>query len=517
MAKKAGGAHEDPLMFGHSSLFLHFFLLPVFLCVIFVSLFADFLPVYFGNFADQRFFLVFLLVFVTLSVLLVSAGYSSRHLWLDNWPAFLAAAGFLVLAVPFVASEYRWVEPGMYGFFFLAFSVLGWGVRERQCTQGAAVALVAVILVGCFFYAAMTLTAYSFAIADEFSNLVDVIPWGFVNMRYWGHLATWFLPLFPLALLYGPFRNHSLWRVGVYLTGAVWWWVVLLTTSRGSMISLVLAALVVLVLFGRMAIPWLVTSLRFVLLGGLLWCVLSWAVPELFFDKAMIRGLHSGGSGRLPLWMEAWEMSLKNFPLGMGAQSWLTHTTLTSNYLSARTLGHPHNMYLMWAAEYGWALIGLVAVLISVAVKRLLSLRRLMVSGMRGHASLVVAFTASSAAGLAHAGVSAVFLVPATMSVALLVLAIFWALSLPMVTTDSDSKTISGEVKRWGRPGALLAPFVLFFGVLWMQEVWRYHEAMREDLSVYVESPSAPLLPRFWLHGFFPRPMPSEVGPGFAQ
>ena len=267
------------------------------------------------------------------------------------------------------------------------------------------------------------------------------------------------------------------------------------------MISLVLAALVVLVLFGRMAIPWLVTSLRFVLLGGLLWCVLSWAVPELVFDKAMIRSLHSGGSGRLPLWMEAWEMSLQNFPLGMGAQSWLTHTTLTSNYLSAQTLGHPHNMYLMWAAEYGWALIGLVAVLISVAVKRLLSLRRLMVSGMRGHASLVVAFTASSAAGLAHAGVSAVFLVPATMSVALLVLAIFWALSFPMVTTDSDSKTISGGAKRWGRPGALLAPFVLFFGVLWMQEVWRYHEAMREDLSVYVESPSAPLLPRFWLHG----------------
>tara|TARA_R110000787_G_scaffold189182_1_gene300870 strand:- start:359 stop:553 length:195 start_codon:yes stop_codon:yes gene_type:complete len=63
----------------------------------------------------------------------------------------------------------------------------------------------------------------------------------------------------------------------------------------------------------------------------------------------------------------------------------------------------------------------------------------------------------------------------------------------------------------------LLAPFVLFFGILWIQEVWRYHEAMTEDLRVYVESQNAPLLPRFWLHGFFPRPIPGEVGPGFAE
>ena len=210
-------------------------------------------------------------------------------------------------------------------------------------------------------------------------------------------------------------------------------------------------------------------------------------------------------------------MSMQHFPFGMGPQSWLTHEILTDAYRASRTFGHPHNMYLMWAAEYGWALMGLVAVLISVAVKRLLSLRRLMVSSMQGNASLVVAFTASSAAGLAHAGVSAVFLVPATMSVALLVLAIFWALSLPMVTTDSNSKTISGEVKRWVRPGMLLAPFILFFGILWIQEVWRYHEAMTEDLRVYVEGHNAPLLPRFWLHGFFPRPTPGEVGPGFAQ
>lgn len=517
MAKTADGAQKDPLMLSHSSLFLRFFLLPVFLSVTFISLFADFLPVHFGNFADQRFFLVFLLVCVTSSVLLIAAGRAGRRLWVDNWPAFVVAAGFLVLAVPIVASEYRWVEPGMYGFFFLAFPILGWEIRERGCAEKAAVALVTVTMGGCFFYAAMTLTAYAFAVTDNFSNLVDVIPWGFVNMRYWGHLATWFLPLFPLALLYGALRRRSLWRTGVYLTAGIWWWVVFLTASRGSIISLSLAALSVLVLFGRTAIPWLTASLKFVLLGALLWCLLSWAIPELVFDKTMIRGLRSGDSGRLPLWIEAWEMSLQNFPLGMGAQSWLTHTTITQDYLSVQTLGHPHNMYLMWAAEYGWALIGLVAVLLIATLKRLMSLRSQMVSGTQERASLIVAFTSASLAGLAHAGVSAVFLVPATMSVALLVLAVFWALSLQVHKSDLGPRMIERKLRRWARTNVLLAFLVLFFGILWAQEVWRYHEAMREDLSVYVESPNAPLLPRFWLHGFFPRLMPGEVGPGFAQ
>ncbi|PHQ26798.1 hypothetical protein CLH62_04225 [Marinobacter guineae] len=506
MVTKGYSTSQIPLKFNQSSSFFHGFLVPVFVSVILVSLFADFLPVWFSNFANQRFFQVFLVVFVTFVVLLVPASDGRANLWLDNWPAFLVAMGFLVLAVPVSGSDYRWVEPGMYAFFFLGFSVLGWGIRALQCTEKAAITLVAVIQIGCFFYAAMSLTMYVFAITDDFSKLVDVIPWGFVNMRYWSHLATWFLPLLPLALIYAPLRNNGLWRVGVFFTSGVWWWVALLTTSRGSMVSLALAALIVLAIFGRATIPWLVVSVKFVLLGAVLWCLLSWAIPELVFDETVIRTLHAGASGRMPLWREAWQMSLQNFPLGMGAQSWLTHSSITPEYLFVQTLGHPHNMYLMWAAEYGWTLIAFVAVLLGVTLKRLLFLRGLIVSGSQEYASLMVAFTASCIAGLAHAGVSAVFLVPASMTVSLVVLAVFWALSLQPVENAFASEGESDAMPGRARLKPMLAFAVLILGVAWGQEVWRYHQAMEADLSVYAESPYAPLLPRFWLHGNFPRP-----------
>lgn len=489
-----------------SRLFFVGILIPVFVSVILVSLFSDFLPVWSGSYADQRFFQAALLVLVTFIVLLVPASNGRINLYLNAWPALLVAVGFLVFGLPVSASDYRWVEPGLFGLFFLAFPVLGWGIRAQQCTEKAADSLVIIIAIGCFFYAAMSLTMYIFAITDDFSTLVDVIPWGFVNMRYWSHLATFFLPLFPLALLRGPLRNQKLWRTAVFLTAGVWWWVVLLTSSRGSMISLFIAVLMVLVLFGRAVLPWLALSLKFALLGAVLWCVLSWAIPELVFEQTVIRRLHAGTSGRMPLWIEAWQMSLQNFPWGMGSQSWLTHSVLSKEYMSAKTLGHPHNMYLLWAAEYGWALLGLVAVLMVVTLKRLLALRNMIEFGSQQHALLIVAFTASCLAGISHAGISAVFLVPASMAVAVLVFGVFWAL----ISTPTDNAPIpkvltNGVTSRQARPKLVVAFLVLVAGVAWLQEVWRYHEAMEADLVIYAESPNAPLLPRFWLHGYFPR------------
>ncbi|WP_286220298.1 O-antigen ligase family protein [Marinobacter apostichopi] len=506
MARKGYGDSLVSLKFCRSNSLYTGFLLAVFISVIFVSLFSDFLPVWIGSFAGQRFFQIFLLVFVVFFVLIVPSSDARANLWVDNWPAFLVSIAFLIFAAPLTVSDYRWVEAGLFAFFFLAFSVLGWGIRARCCTEKVASTLVSVVVVGCFFYAAMSLTAYSFAIADDFSKLIDIIPWGFVNMRYWSHLATWFLPLFPLALLCGRLRNSGLWRVGVFFTAGIWWWVALLTMSRGSVISLGLAALIVLTIFGRAVLPWLAVSIKFLLLGVFLWCLLSWAIPELVFGETVIRSLHAGASGRFPLWWEAWQMSLRNFPLGMGVQSWLTHPTITPEYSSVQNFGHPHNMYLMWAAEYGWALMAFVAILLGVTFKRLLSLRGPIVSGAREHASVIVAFSASCIAGLAHSGVSAVFMVPASMSAALVVLAVFWALTLQPNEGASASKGWS-EAKS-GRAGSkpMLACAVLILGVVWGQEVWRYHGAMEADLGIYAESPSAPFLPRFWLHGYFPRP-----------
>ncbi|MEQ9564587.1 MAG: hypothetical protein RLN85_01975, partial [Pseudomonadales bacterium] len=119
---------------------------------------------------------------------------------------------------------------------------------------------------------------------------------------------------------------------------------------------------------------------------------------------------------------------------------------------------------------------------------------------------VLIAFTASAVAGLVHAGFSAVFIVPASMLVGFLLLTVFWALSLPNGRpAESPSKQATPCACGNGLV-IFLAVAIVTGGLVWMNQVWRYHEAMVVDLSQYQERPNAAYWPRFWFHGNFPRP-----------
>jgi len=199
-------------------------------------------------------------------------------------------------------------------------------------------------------------------------------------------------------------------------------------------------------------------------------------------------------------------MSLENFPLGMGSQSWLTHDILTEGYQRSPKFGHPHNMYLMWAAEYGWLLIGAFLMLVGQAVQLFWRRRNEVRAGDNNELALpLAAFTASVSAALLHAGVSAVFMAPGSMLIGFLVLCVFWALITP------ESRPVTPK-----RPKARVLAAV-FVGLLisapciyWLNEVAAYHKAMESDLEFYYENVPAGTLPRFWFHGNFPR-HPSQM------
>lgn len=488
----------------NSHRFLAYFLLPVFIAVILVSLFSDFMPAVFGAYSDQRFFQLGLLLVSTV-VALVWASFSigeSQKLLSDNWPVLLVSAAFLLLTIPNSSGEHAWVEPGMYALYFVSFALMGWRIHEQGLSHSAAVALVYVATIGCFFYAAMTMTVYLFAIADEFSALTDIIPWGFVNMRYWSHMATWLLPVLPLSLMYGALSKNRLWHIGVSFTAAIWWWMVFMTTARGSMLSIALAGLVACLLFGRAAFPWLVISFRFIVFGGLAWLLFSLAIPSIGAEEVTVRALHAGGSGRIPFWIEAWYMSMHNFPFGMGAQSWITHQAISEGFPGSTRLGHPHNMYLMWAAEYGWLLLVAVGILITMTLRNLVTKAGRIRTCAYKRPEVLIAFTASAIAGLTHAGFSAVFIIPASMLMGFLVLSVFWSLILRQ---PSQQKKIS---KQGGATTIhlVLAMAITLGGVMWFTQVWEYHQAMVADLSQYEERSNAAYWPRFWFHGNFPRP-----------
>lgn len=483
--------------------------------VIIAVLFIDFLSVPLRGYADQRLLLLSLPGLLTLlagqRVLIGGTTLvQSRDLW-PILPGLGLANLFLLLPFPYLSQSFNWVEPGMYASYFLVI-VLG-GVylaRTRQTTPLIEI-FACIAAIACFFYGAMTINVYLFAMNDSVANLVNYIPWGFVNIRYWSHIATWLLPLLPLAVLAGPYKDQRLWRAGVALAAALWWWIVLMSSARGTMMGVIFGSVFACLLFGRPALPWLKTFLKYLVLGGCAWLLLSVLIPSLLLDEIHVRSLKADSSGRMPLFREAFQMSLQNFPFGMGPQSWLTHEIITDEYRNSPKFGHPHNMYLMWAAEYGWLLIGGLLVLVGQAARYLWAKRKLVRSGLAPDLTLpLVAFTASVSAALAHAGVSAVFMAPGSMLIGLLVLTLFWALIQPPVPVEHHAK----PYRKVGRFAVLVifAAATVLYG-FWLREAWHYYKAMEEDVEYYQENVSGGTQPRFWFHGNFPR-HPDQMPPG---
>lgn len=471
--------------------------------------FIDFFPINWGGYASQRILLLFICGWLVIfSGAFFALEWPVLRTGLPKYlvPVTILCIGFLIFTFPYREQSYVWVEPGMYGFFFLAVVATGYWISSSGFHENLVNDLVVIVIFGCGLYGLATINIYIFVILDNVIDLDDYIPWGFVNIRYWSHIATWCVPLMPLALLVGPLKHVRLWRAGSVICGGLWWWMLILSVSRGSVLGISFGVLAVMLLFGKQALPWLKVFFAYLITGLVIWTVLSLVIPLLLTDEIRIRTISSYSSGRMPLFGEAWAMSLQSFPLGMGPQSWLTHGILTEAYSNSRQAGHPHNMYLMWAAEYGWALIALFGLLI-VQAARYFMVRRLVLQSEKnsGQALMLIAVTASVVAALFHAIVSAVFLAPGSMLVGLFVLVAFWALIIPH---HGDRQT----PVRHGFSACVMLKLPLTVGLvlfvlwlLWMNQVWRYYEDMQLDKQTYLEETVGSTLPRFWYHGNFPR------------
>src|SRR5690606_19550089 len=171
-----------------------------------------------------------------------------------------------------------------------------------------------------------------------------------------------------------------------------------------------------------------------------------------------------------------------------------------------KQFGHPHNMYLMWAAEYGWILLVALGLVVAQCIRYFWRRRRQVIEAEFDEQLLLLAgFTASVSAALFHAGVSAVFMAPGSMLVGMFVLIAFWALIIP--GTDVSTMNNRGVPFRGKRmSAAAIASFlVLIVWIDWMKEVVVYYQDMRLDEEGAYEQVGEGILPRFWFHGNFPR------------
>ncbi|MGM0767009.1 MAG: O-antigen ligase family protein [Pseudomonadota bacterium] len=467
-----------------------------------------------GAYDSQRFLLV--VVMGTLSVLALvtyALGGLSDSFSLAKiaFPTILLCSAFLFLAFPFRQGEYVWIESGMFALFFLATALVGRVLQGAGATMACVQVFLVSMAAACTVYGLSCINIYLFAVFHENSDFGRHIPYGFENIRYWSHVATWCLPLFPLAVLIGPLEHKRSWRLFVLTGAGLWWWVLIHSMGRGSLLGIAFGTFLAMSLLGKRALPWFKIFMHHLAVGIFLWLLLSVIIPSVLYDgESQFRTFHVGAAGRLPLLLEAWERSMQNFPFGMGPQSWLTERPLTEIYASSLKFGHPHNMYLLWAAEYGWILIVFLGLVVLQAIRfywhtRSVCFRSPLTKNSNEKLLLLAAFTASVSAALFHAGVSAVFLAPGSMLVGLFVLIIFWALIAPIapekVTNDRDWKPSALKISI-----TLLASALLCFSwLVWMHGVWHYYEDMRTDAGSYAEEVGRATYPRFWSHGNFPR------------
>lgn len=476
-----------------------------------LSFFGDFLPLIYGSYASQRILLcLYLIAFV-----LIGVWHTITHCYREPkvlWTLVLVAisASNFLLQPLFFESPFRWVEPVMFALFIMGSVYSGAAIQKLGDSVSLFIGFLVITVVVAFFYAGVAINYYLFSISDVDFDIGNIIPWGFFNIRYWSHTATWLVPIFPLALVILP-PEHRLWRFCVYFTAAIWMWVLLMSAARGTVISLSVGTVVVFLVFGRRALPWAKILGVFFMLGVGVWLFLSVLLPSLVFGELEIRSVSVTSSGRLAIWSEALRMSFQNMPWGMGAQSWLTHDLLTSNYIDAPKLAHPHSMYLMWAAEYGWLTVLALALVGVSGARHLFAKRevlRLEASSEKGH-HILVALTVSVVAGVVHAGFSAVFMAPVSMLLALFIFALFWSVILsPAAPSDEVALGVSRLV-----PAIAAILLLLAISIAWLTSVFSYHRAMEKDFSYYQENVPGGLMPRFWLHGNFPRHAEPVSGP----
>lgn len=332
-----------------------------------------------------------------------------------------------------------------------------------------------------------------------------VLPWGFENIRYWSHLATWILPLLPALASIGVMKTSSRLRILVYISFAVWVWIAVASGARGTWVAVSLGCLLAYPFANSSARRGVRSSFLSLLSISLFVIVIfELILPSLLSTSSSLRLLRFSMSGRWPLWVEAFEMSLINFPFGMGPQSWIAHDVITDEYAGSLRFGHPHNMYLMWAAEYGWITV------ISAFLGIMLAIGKLPVQIFRKRDDesgdvVVYSLLASFFAACIHALVSAVFLAPASLLLGWFVVTALLARIRNAAIKPAVVNAIARNqnvVQDYLVVACLSLAIVAFFTAL-----FSYKRDAETDRTCYTYmAVAASNGPRFWLHGDFPRP-----------
>lgn len=325
---------------------------------------------------------------------------------------------------------------------------------------------------------------------------------GFSHIRFFNQYQTWTLPLIPLLILLVP-RSWKAVQIIALTVLACWWMLLIAAGGRGTVVAVVGSIVVTGIIFHKKAWPWIKWQCLGTVGGFLLYGILFVYLPNAESIAVTLPGTEAGlltrdlsnTNSRLLYWQTALELASEDHLLGAGPMQYA---------VSSNRAAHPHNALMQWLAEWGipstLALLGIAIWGMWAWVRQC---KKVISKQPKPHVVWTrVALSSALFAGLAHALVSGILIMP--LSQVLLVVIIGWTLGLFVEEKNGGKRRKKKELMLVGGQTQIL--LVLFMVGAIILVVWGTIPdlfLLVDRQSFYLqESGGHWLLPRYWQQGF---------------
>jgi putative inorganic carbon (HCO3(-)) transporter len=295
----------------------------------------------------------------------------------------------------------------------------------------------------------------------------------------------------PVMVLQRPgWQRLLLWCVPV-----IWWVLAIGSSTRGTWVSLFIAAVVVLWFTGAAGKAWLRSQIIALIIALFCYALFIFAIPALFDVQTLL--LHRGEdfeslSNRGALWRLAIGYMVDHPFLGIGPMHFA--------YWTREIAASPHNAVLLWLAEWGVPAAALMVFLWAWGgLAYAAFVKRQATAGLTDFTALFrTALPAALTGASAQSMVDGVFI--ALVSQTLFVLLAGWVLGSVQGVGVARNFTLTFA----SRAGFLFVLLASVFGVAQgvSNDIGRLAERQKAFLAIHGQE--QPLFPRFWAHGLIP-------------
>ncbi|MBF0270794.1 MAG: O-antigen ligase family protein [Magnetococcales bacterium] len=377
-------------------------------------------------------------------------------------------------------------------------TMLAIGIAAHLRTHGEqAVVLVVVLMMGACTWISLLLLDDFFYFLEYMKFMLDPTRFfsRFVSLRFFNQFQTWTFPLLALPYLFWSARLGR-WKWALYLPSALWWAWWMFTGGRGVLMAMVVVCVTLGVMFRKQALPWLHFQGRALLAGLIIYIVLFETLIPANTSETLLR-LHD--PARLKLWSAAWQMMMEHPWLGIGPQHYAW-------YYPYQLAAHPHNLSLQILAE--WGIPAFVASAVITIWGGLGWFRS--AAGQVKEESVTspvlhhtrIALTGSFVAGITHAQVCGLLVMPISQVTGALVLGMMLGLHQHTAPSTPPLVSVSSRSQAWilGLAGLMLVS-VLSWSLF--PKITRLQDDKLHFTQAY---PKLPYAPRFWNQGLIHLP-----------